>query len=702
MKRFFRYGIVCLVTAVYLMVSCFSVSAATDYPHDLPYDSYIYNSDNEAVSISSPYTLETTISGNDLGIGNFVDLGDIYYDGSNYIYICDAGNNRIVILDASYKLVNIIKEFSTPDGISTFSDPSGICVNNGYIYIADTNNSRIVCLQQNTFQLKKIFNRPEISILDANYTYSPTRLAVDNSGKMYIIASGINQGLLVLNENGEFSSFLGAPDVETNITDLIWKKFATEAQLAQMQTYVPTEYNSVSLDSHSFVYVTSQTSTLIPVGKINSNGENVLTKLQNDASYGDSKYVNIRKSTSAPYFTDVVVDDNGTYTVLDSQRSKLYTYSKDGYLLYAFGAAGSQQGTLYAGSALEQIGDNLLVTDHSKGTVTVYKMTTFGKNIQTALTLYNNGNYEAASTAWNTVLSECSNYTLAIIGLAKIDIQNGQYKKAMDSLKTIHERDLCASAFSKLRDQIVSKNFSLFLTAFIIIIALWIVCSALWRKKHPKSHLKKNSSDTFFEELKYSLYVIFHPFDGFWDLKREKRGSLRGALTIVAAFIVCYGVRAQFSGYIITGTISSEVNPIYECAMIFIPLIFYVVANWCFTTLMDGEGSMRDIITATGYALTPYVLFSIPLLIMSHTLTAEEAAFYTVLNQISVIWTIALIFFGMMITHDYSLSKAILATVLTLVGICLIIFILLLLVNVIQEVMIFGLNIYQELIFRTF
>ena len=37
--------------------------------------------------------------------------------------------------------------------------------------------------------------------------------------------------------------------------------------------------------------------------------------------------------------------------------------------------------------------------------------------------------------------------------------------------------------------------------------------------------------------LRYSLYVIFHPFDGFWDLSREKRGSLGAANIIV--FLVC-------------------------------------------------------------------------------------------------------------------------------------------------------------------
>ena len=29
--------------------------------------------------------------------------------------------------------------------------------------------------------------------------------------------------------------------------------------------------------------------------------------------------------------------------------------------------------------------------------------------------------------------------------------------------------------------------------------------------------------------LRYSTYVIFHPFKGFWDLKHEKKGNLESA-----------------------------------------------------------------------------------------------------------------------------------------------------------------------------
>ena len=65
-------------------------------------------------------------------------------------------------------------------------------------------------------------------------------------------------------------------------------------------------------------------------------------------------------------------------------------------------------------------------------------------------------------------------------------------------------------------------------------------------------------------------------------------------------------------------------------------------------------------------------------------------------------WVLALLFFGMMITHDYSLSKNVLTTVLTVIGICLMIFIGLLFLNILQDILAFGLNIYKELVFRTY
>ena len=136
--------------------------------------------------------------------------------------------------------------------------------------------------------------------------------------------------------------------------------------------------------------------------------------------------------------------------------------------------------------------------------------------------------------------------------------------------------------------------------------------------------------------------------------------------------------------------------------MIVLPLCFWVISNWCFTALMDGEGSMKDIFISTCYSLTPYVLFSLPMFICSHILTASEAAFYIVADTVCLIWVLALLFLGMMTTHNYSLSKSLLTAILTLVGICLIIFILLLMANIVQQVIIYFYDIYKELLFRTY
>ena len=53
-----------------------------------------------------------------------------------------------------------------------------------------------------------------------------------------------------------------------------------------------------------------------------------------------------------------------------------------------------------------------------------------------------------------------------------------------------------------------------------------------------------------------------------------------------------------------------------------------------------------------------------------------------------------------MVTHDYSFGKALLTLLLTLIGICLILFIGILLVNLMQEALTFIFNIYKEIQFR--
>ncbi len=203
----------------------------------------------------------------------------------------------------------------------------------------------------------------------------------------------------------------------------------------------------------------------------------------------------------------------------------------------------------------------------------------------------------------------------------------------------------------------------------------------------------------YVREIKYGLHVIFHPFDGFWDLKKEHRGSLAAALTFVGIVIMLMTFEKQTTGFLFNTVRLKDVNVVVDVLTVTMIYVLWCVANWCLTSLMDGEGNMKDIFTAMGYALIPLILVRIPMIILSLGITAEEGTFYYVLDVLSYIWTGILVFFGTMITHQYSFKKTVLTCICTVIGMGIIMFIGLLFFNVIQQMITFFTTIYKELRF---
>lgn len=204
----------------------------------------------------------------------------------------------------------------------------------------------------------------------------------------------------------------------------------------------------------------------------------------------------------------------------------------------------------------------------------------------------------------------------------------------------------------------------------------------------------------YFKTLRYGLYVIVHPFDGFWDLKREKRGSLWTALSFVVATILMLVIQKQNTAFLFNKNRLDLINVLVDIITVSMLFGLWCVANWCLTSLMDGEGKLKDIAIFTGYSLIPMLLIQFPLIPMSHMITTEEGTFYYVFTVISYLWTIALLIVGMMVTHQYSMKKTLVTVLLTLVGMAIILFIALLFFSVIQQMIGFVLTIYKEIRFR--
>jgi hypothetical protein len=200
--------------------------------------------------------------------------------------------------------------------------------------------------------------------------------------------------------------------------------------------------------------------------------------------------------------------------------------------------------------------------------------------------------------------------------------------------------------------------------------------------------------------LKYSLYVCTHPLDGFWDLTHEKRGSIAAANIIVTASVIIEVMRQTLTSFQFVKINMESFNAVIVLMSILLPIFLWTVANWSLTTLMDGKGKMSEIYMTIAYSLTPFVIINAIMIILSQLITFEEGAVYWFLTGFSTLWTGILILAGMMMVHDYSIGKTILSSLLTIVGMGVMVFIFVIFFSLVSDAMAYFVSLYKEILFR--
>ncbi len=214
--------------------------------------------------------------------------------------------------------------------------------------------------------------------------------------------------------------------------------------------------------------------------------------------------------------------------------------------------------------------------------------------------------------------------------------------------------------------------------------------------------VNKQAVRNLLKSLRYSLYVITHPFDGFWDLTHEKRGSVGAAHILVILTFLTNLWSMRFTNFMFNNVLWEKVNIWKAIISILAPLIIYCAANWCLTTLFDGKGRFTDVYIGTAYALTPYILITNLVTILSNFVTVEEGAFITYFAYLAMIWSGLLILVSVMQIHDYSLGKAVLAIIFSVVGMMIIVFLIMLFFSLISDGVAYFVSIYKEIMFRLY
>ena len=204
----------------------------------------------------------------------------------------------------------------------------------------------------------------------------------------------------------------------------------------------------------------------------------------------------------------------------------------------------------------------------------------------------------------------------------------------------------------------------------------------------------------YIHALKYAFHVITHPFDGFWELTREGHGTLAAANTYLILFLITRVLKLLCTSFQFVTVAVQHINIWEQMASLLLPFLILCLANWAMTTLFEGKGRFKDIYIAMCYALVPYILIQLPMILVSNMLTYEEGSLYTVMLSISVIWCAFLAFIGLMQIHDYGPGKTFIFIIVTIFGAAVIIFLALVFFSLLSDAVGFFVSLYKEMAFR--
>ncbi|MCB9460593.1 MAG: YIP1 family protein [Anaerolineaceae bacterium] len=606
---------------------------------------------------------------------------DMFYAPDGYLYVADTGNSRIVKLDANF---GIIDEF----GADVLNEPTGLFVDeDGVIYVADGGSDTIVILDAEG-QIINQFGRPSEPLFGLNREFLPRKIAVDARKNLYIVSEGSVNGLVMMNTNGNFIGYFGANAAEMSVKMILQRLLLSDEQLEQFIRNEAASPSNLAIDDQSLVYtITAGTERDKSIRKFNIAGKNLFDEW----------------ILGSPTFRDIHVSDTGLMLAVDS-FGYIAEYDLDGTLLFWFGAQdrGDQRvGLLSNPTAIERIGDNIYVLDKNKNAIITYQVTDFARRLHEGVRLYTEGYYTEARPYFEDVLNFNGLVLMAYQGLADADYKDQNYTGALANYRTAGDRNGYSETFWELRNAVLQRYLG---AALGVMLGLWLFFKIFNRlEKRFKwldpvrrlgNRLKKIK---LVDDFLFMFRFIKQPVDSFYYIKQNMRGSLRFAFIIFAWVLIVrvlslYLTGFVFSPYSVSWMIFAENEIIYTI----LPLALWIVANYLIASISDGEGPLRHVIIGTAYSLWPYVLFALPITLISNVLTLNEAFLYSFSSQLMLFWTLIMLVIMVKEIHNYSLNETlrnIFTTLFTMAIFLLTAYILYVLFNQLYE---FVLAISQE------
>lgn len=196
------------------------------------------------------------------------------------------------------------------------------------------------------------------------------------------------------------------------------------------------------------------------------------------------------------------------------------------------------------------------------------------------------------------------------------------------------------------------------------------------------------------------LDLIKHPIDTMENYKYERKGSYLIGVIILLVYFLSDVLKRTATAFIFNVSKIENFNILHSFYSTAAIVLLFILANWCFTTLTDGEGKMGDIFIVVTYSIVPLVAFNFFSVIVSHWIVKDEIFFINYVGIVVKLWVAILLFYGLKVIHDYKFFKTFGVIVLTFVGMGIILFLIALFMQMTQQLFGFFNLLYSEFLLR--
>ncbi len=202
--------------------------------------------------------------------------------------------------------------------------------------------------------------------------------------------------------------------------------------------------------------------------------------------------------------------------------------------------------------------------------------------------------------------------------------------------------------------------------------------------------------------LKLSMMTLFHPIVVTEYIKKQREKKMNW-LPVIVMLVLALAARIfsiYMTHYPLAAVSVRKANLLLECGKLFVPILTWVLASYAMTTILDGETLFRESMLFCAYALTPYVLFTVPVTLLSQLMDLGQAGVFGVMEFGLLAWVIGLMILSIKEMNGYNIRKTLLVVVLSVFTMAVIWATAVLLFTISSQFVTMIREVYYEVIYR--